>query len=147
MSLDKSHYYFYSIYVFHNIFSMRSWNTIPYFPVSQDFRNRLSALMMPNVFILLICESVMPAPPCSPGYRGWCPLLSPVWCRPQSRLFVLNWPLSAIIAPWFTLGEIIPVQDKPSPVKDMFRADNGSRLANAIVCASPGVYSVVSRAT
>ena len=57
MSLDKSHYYFYSIYVFHNIFSIRSWNTIPYFPVLQYFRNRLSALMMHNVFILVICDA------------------------------------------------------------------------------------------
>ena len=57
MSLDKSHYYFYSIYVFHNIFSIIGRETIPYFPVSQDFRNRLSALMMHNVFILVICDA------------------------------------------------------------------------------------------
>ena len=59
MSLDKSHYYFYSIYVFHNIFSIIGRETldIPYFAVSQDFRNRLSALMMHNVFILVICDA------------------------------------------------------------------------------------------
>ena len=82
MSLDKSHYYFYSIYVF-TIFSVFGRETldIPYFAVSQDFRNRLSALMMHNVFILVICDAgpalahlaiVGGAPSCPPSPACLC---------------------------------------------------------------------------